>query len=134
VIQTFVTRFDAARPILLAKFSETHPEDYKSIVRTVIEAITTDQYNDDAPDPERIHEINDGEYQGTLVYVIAEKGYQPTTYYVVMVDYGSCSGCDTLERIRSYDDNPPTPEQANEYLTLGLHIVQKLKKLDDCDV
>jgi len=38
-----------------------------------------------------------------------------------------CSGCDTLEGIRGYEDGTPTDEQANEYLTLALHIVQRLK-------
>ena len=82
------------------------------------------------PDPERIHRIDDGNYQGTLVYVIGEKGYQPDKYWYVKVDYGSCSGCDTLEGIRDYTDDAPTDEQAKDYMTVALHIVQGMKPME----
>ena len=33
------------------------------------------------------------------------------------VGYGSCSGCDTLEGIRYYNDDKPTEEQVRDYAT-----------------
>lgn len=126
MIQKFVDDFMARRGEIEAAFSEKHPEDYAEIVRRVVEVLgTEDEY--DRPDPKRIHAIDDGDYQGTLLFVIAASGYQPSTYWSVFVSYGSCSGCDTLERIRSYDNNPPKPEQVADYMTLALHIVQGLK-------
>jgi hypothetical protein len=130
MIQEFVQRFDAARGALLEKFSAAHPENYQAIVRAVVEVVTNpDEYSD--PDPERIVEIDHGSYQGTLVYVIGAKGYQPSDYWYVKVGYGSCSGCDTLEAIKGYRDEKPTEEQAKDYLTLALHIVQRIKKAGD---
>lgn len=129
MIQKFVTRFDAAREALLAKFSEKHPENYLEVVRAVVEKITGEGYHD--PDPTRIVEVDHGSYQGTLVYVIGGKGYQPDDYWYVKVGYGSCSGCDTLKAIRRYDDKKPDAEQAAEYLTLALHVVQGIKKMGD---
>lgn len=106
-----------------------HPDNYKELVKLVITHITQDDYIINL-DPERITEINHGGYQGTLVFVIADIGYQPSDYWYIRVSYGSCSGCDTLERIRSYDHNPPTDEQVKDYMTLALHIVQQIKKMD----
>ncbi len=131
MIQRFVDAFMAKEKELMAWFSKEHPKDYEAIVRRVIEAVTEDDDLSEfhVPDPERIHVINDGEYQGTLVFVIGAKGYQPSEYWAVRIYYGSCSGCDTLQGIGSYDDDPPTPEQAREYWTLALHIVQGIKVL-----
>ena len=65
MIQKFVDRFMAKKPEMEAKFSEKHPEQYLEIVKVVIEAIhDPDEYGD--IDPTRIHEIDDGDYQGTL--------------------------------------------------------------------
>jgi hypothetical protein len=83
------------------------------------------------PDPERIHVIDDGDYQGTLVYVIGSKNYQPDVYWYVKVSYGSCSNCDTLAAIRDNANTPPTAEQIKDYITLALHIVQGLKEMED---
>ena len=128
MIQEFIDRFDKARGSLLAGFKAKAPGSYKEIVTRVIEVVTTDDY--DAPDPKRIHVIDDGDYQGTLVFVIGGCGYQPSDYWYVKVGYGSCSGCDTLEAIGGYDDEV-SDEQAGQYLTLALHIVQGLKKMGD---
>lgn len=127
MIQPFVDKFMAEKDKL---FVDAHPGSYKDIVRTVIQTINPDGETYDYPDPERIHEIDDGHYQGTLVYVIAEVGYQPLNYWFVRVGYGSCSGCDTLESIRGYDDAPPTEQQAKDYQKLALHIVQRLTAMD----
>lgn len=128
MIQKFVDRFTAAETSLLAKFKESHVANYKTLVEIVVRCISDDT-DDKTPDYDRIHEINDGHYQGTLLYLIADKGYQPSDYWYVRVSYGSCSGCDTLQAINGYSDEPPTDEQAREYWTLALHIVQGLKEL-----
>lgn len=127
MIQEFV---DAFIPKQESLFTETHPEEYIEIVRAVIEAINPDgEY--ELPDPKRIHQIDDGDYQGTLLFLIAAVGYQPSDYWYVKVYYGSCSGCDTLQSISGYSGEPPSTQQAKDYQTLALHIVQGLKKLGD---
>lgn len=129
MITTFVDRFLREKETLRKRFELKCPESYEDIVREVITVITGEEYGDYSPDPERIHTIDDGHYQGTLVFVIAAKGYQPSDYWYVKVAYGSCPACDTLEKIRGYSENAPTTEQVNDYMTLALHIVQGLKSM-----
>lgn len=128
MIQEFVDRFFENKGQLEKFFSEKHPEDYTEIVREVVKTVC----GDDHPrmDENRIHVIDDGDYQGTLVYVIGASGYQPYNYWYVKVYYGSCSGCDTLQSINSYSDEPPDEGQVKDYMTLALHIVQGLCKMD----
>lgn len=106
---------------------------YSDIVKATVRAIAleaTGGYGDPKPDCENIHEINDGEYQGTLVYVIPEVGYQPSEYWYVRVWYGSCCGCDTLqgEQIGSKEDC------IKGVMTLSLHIVQQMRKMGGDEV
>lgn len=132
MIQKFVARFMAKKGELKNIFLQKHPKNYENIVKSVISLITSkDDYAELNPDPERIHVINDGDYQGTLVFVIGAKGYQPSKYWYAKICYGSCSGCDTLERIKDCSSDNPTSEQVNDYLTLALHIVQGIKLMGD---
>ena len=50
-----------------------------------------------------ITEIDNGDYQGTLLYVIPFTNYQPSAYehLITFIDYGSCSACDTLLGIQT---------------------------------
>ncbi len=129
MIKEFVDLFMAKKPELERVFKEKHPDDYEEIVNAVVNILHTDEYG--GIDPKRIHEIDDGDYQGTLLYVIADSSYQPDEYWYVKVGYGSCSGCDTLQDINdSCDDKPPTDEQVKDYMALALHIVQGLKKME----
>ena len=129
MIQEFADRYIAARPAFEEWARRSAPKNYAQIVKKVIQLVKgEEEYG--VPDPERITEIDHGDYQGTLVYVIAAAGYQPSEYWYVKIWYGSCSGCDTLEGIRTWDDTVGDEELA-QYWTLGLHIVQGLKKMGD---
>jgi hypothetical protein len=132
MIKEFVEKFENNKSKLEALFREKHPDDYAEVVKNVV-SILTDDDDYSVIDPERIHVIDDGDYQGTLLFVIAAKGYQPNDYWYVKVSYGSCSGCDTLQGIRNYEDDKPNDEQVKDYMTLALHIVQGLKKMGDED-
>ena len=128
MIQKFVDRFMEKQQDLRQGFAVNEPEDYQDVVKRVISVIAVDEYGE-GPDPQRIHKIDDGDYQGTLVFVIGANGYQPSTYYYVKVGYGSCSGCDTLEDIRYSADSGE--QKIADYMTLALHIIQGLKKMGD---
>lgn len=130
MIQEFVDRFMSNRDIIRKIFEKDHPGNYRDIVENVVLVISGDGYSDYNLDSERITEIDDGSYQGTLLYVISEKGYQPNIYYYVKINYGSCSGCDTLQAIRRYSDKKPSEDQIKEYMDLALHIVQGIKRMD----
>lgn len=128
MIQKFIDCFNENKGSLEKKYAAAHPESYKEIVKDVV-SVLRDKDDYEKPDPERIVEIDHGDYQGTLLYVIGAEGYQPSDYWYVMVSYGSCSGCDTLQGIREYSDAIPTEEQAKDYMTLALHIVQGIRKM-----
>lgn len=122
----FVKRFDDARCALRRQFANEEPRNYEDIVRSVVKIIQgDDKYG--VPDPDRIHVIDDGDYQGTLVFVIGEGGYQPSNYWYVMVSYGSCSGCDTLEHVLLGDGD----SVVDGLMVLALHIVQGIKPMGE---
>lgn len=133
MIQRFVDAFMAAKPEICAELAKARPETYHELISRVVDVLSKvpEDWPNHSPDPERITEIDHGSYQGTLLYIIADKDYQPDYYWSIFVDYGSCSGCDTLEAIRNYDDTPPNEEQIGEYWTLMLHMVQSMKPLRD---
>jgi hypothetical protein len=126
MIQKFVKKFMAAESGVKAALAQAHPESYENLVGAVVKVLAEDEY--DSPDPARITRIDHGDYQGTLLFIIGAGGYQPSTYWAMAVSYGSCSGCDTLQAIRGYEDEV-TPEQVNEYWTLMLHLVQGMKRI-----
>jgi hypothetical protein len=135
MIDEFVKAWDARKGEIEAKFRENEPSQYKDIVHAVISILDkTSTYG--APNANNIHEINDGDYQGTLLYLIPEDTYQPHEYWYVRVWYGSCSGCDTLEAIQeskpwSKDrEDTKKDERIKDYMTLALHIIQGLKSMD----
>ena len=129
MIQTFIDRYFINEDRIREQIAPKHICSYDELVRIVIENITDEEYTDYNPDPERIHCIDDGDYQGTLLFVIAAKGYQPNKYWATRVYYGSCSGCDTLEGISDYSGEPPTEAQINDYMSLALGIVQGLVEI-----
>lgn len=131
MIKKFVERFMSNKQKLREHFAAGHPDDYKGVVEAVIRNISSGEYGE--PCAERIHLIDDGDYQGTLVFVVAAYGYQPDDYWFVKVGYGSCSGCDTLQAIAEYSSTPPTENQIDQYMTLALHIVQGLKSMQGDD-
>jgi hypothetical protein len=131
MIKEFADRFIERQAEVKAKIAASRPGSYTDIVRLVVETVTDGGY--DAIDPERIHSVDDGDYQGTLVFVIGAKGYQPYDYWYVQVSYGSCSGCDTLQAIEETwdEDAPLTGREVEGYYTLCLHVAQGLKKMGD---
>lgn len=125
----YIERFDNKRneikeTLVLLLDTCKYDLNYDDIVRVVIYNIHED--NGD-PDPKTIHEIDDGDYQGTLLFVIPEDAYQPYNYWYVRVFYGSCSVCDTLQGILDLDNRE---QQIDQLFTLALHIFQGLKKMD----
>lgn len=134
--QEFVNVFMENKKDLMAIYRKGHPDSYDDIVYNVISLLNKADIDYELnPDPDNIHRIDDGDYQGTLLYVIPNSNYQPSIYWCVKVCYGSCSCCDTLQSIKydgvyDYDKvNRPNEEQINDYITLSLHIVQGLKKI-----
>jgi hypothetical protein len=127
MIAAIIDRFESQKSVIRAAFAAERPSSYLDIVTAVVKALhDPEEYR--SPDPDRITQIDHGDYQGTLVFVIGCTGYQPSTYWGVTVSYGSCSGCDTLQAIHDYGSDKPTDSELDQYMTLALHIVQGLKE------
>ena len=129
MIEKYIKRYYEKKSEIESLILPKHPDSYKDLVKIVIQSISTDESGE--MDANCIHEIDDGNCQGTLLYVIPENTYQPFEYWHVRVSYGSCSGCDTLAGIREYSDDKPTQEQVDQYMILVLYIIQNLKKMSD---
>ncbi len=106
--------------------------DYLYLVKKTVEIILNDGKNECVSDynVEKIHEIDDGDYQGTLLFIIPRRTYQPAEYEYLMtyVGYGSCSGCDTLQAIQGWGDEPISEEGISDFTTLCLHLIQNIIK------
>lgn len=125
----------------LEEYFRTHKQEeyssYLSIVSKIFEYViiySEDKYS--KYNHKDIVEIDNGDYQGTLFFIIHNSRYQPSLgdYLVTCVDYGSCSVCDTLQSIQEggYDELP-TDNTVSQYMTLALHLVQRMKFLCEDD-
>lgn len=78
--------------------------DYNDIVKLVCRYIFNENVSDEDPmiNVDGITMIDNGDYQGTLIFMLPFDTDQPAEYEYLMtyVGYGSCSGCDTLQRIQ----------------------------------
>lgn len=134
MIKEFVDVWDAHKGELEDTFRAEYPGSYQDIVEAVVTLIH--KYLHDVsgvaysiPDPTRITSIDHGDYQGTLLFIIADTSYQPDDFWFVKVSYGSCSGCDTLQSI----EYGPDDDKLVDYMTLALHILQGLTVLSDSE-
>lgn len=129
MIEEFVNRWEQNKHLLEAHITQGHPKNYEELLRWMLERLFPDRENY-VPDPARIYCIDDGDYQGTLVFVIGATGYQPSKYWYTKVGYGSCSGCDTFEAIRDYRDGEPSVQQVEDYMQLALYMLQQMKEME----
>ena len=128
MIKEFVKAWDANKENLrnyIASHDQEEYNEYSKIVRMIFEQVINPYYKGTEYsefDLNKIHEIDDGDYQGTLMYLIPCETYQPSQweYVITFVGYGSCSGCDTLLGISGYDDDKPTSEQVKEYMDMSI--------------
>lgn len=121
-------------------------DNYLSILKKIIELVINPYLIDCdnfrlyyGLNAEKITEIDDGDYQGTKLYIIPLDTYQPyiDNYLLTYVEYGSCSACDTLQSIQQetfYSNEyeygtKPNKQQVEDYMKLALNLVQRLKFL-----
>lgn len=135
MIQEFVEAWDANKENLknyIASHNQGEYSNYARIVRMIFEQVINPYLkrpNHNKFNLDNIHEIDDGNYQGTLIYLIPYDTYQPSQweYVITYVGYGSCSGCDALLAISGYESGRPTNEQVKNYMDLCLNILQHCK-------
>lgn len=134
MINEFVTAWDVNKKNLEEYFRTTPQEKYstyddlvKLLFDIVINPTRVGCYG--RFDTKNILKIDDGDYQGTLIFILHLDTYQPSVgeYVYTSVDYGSCSGCDTLLGISEYIDGIPNEQQVSDYMRLCLHLFQQCK-------
>ncbi len=140
MIEKFVKAWDENNKLLLKEFENNEPVNYKDIVKKLVTIVINpylekNRFDSDFPnyslDIDNMTIIDNGDYQGTNIYIIPFDTYQPDTsnYVFTYNEYGSCTGCDTFYHIR--DDYNTKEEKAKRFHTLALHILQRFKQLDD---
>ena len=125
MLTEYTTPFVESKEQFIAWLKEQDYPSYETLLHKAIELSVAGNDSYKRPDPSRIHVINDGDYQGTLVFVIGATGYQPDVYWYTKVYYGSCTGCDALEGAWGYG----TDRDWESLWTLTLHMMQGLKEL-----
>jgi hypothetical protein len=108
---------------ILSKRKDLNDLEYIDLVKLTFEVIlnnSLNEYKNDLLDLDRIHKIDDGDYQGTLLFLIPFKAYQPCEYEYLMtyVGYGSCSGCDALQAIQGYYEESPSVQMVDDFMNL----------------
>lgn len=78
-------------------------------------------------DIDDITEINNGSYQGTLIYIIPRDTYSPDEhdYIYTFIDYGSCTVCDALQNAQSDEKE----SCIKKMIMISLHIIEHFKFL-----
>lgn len=104
---------------------------YKELAAMIVEYILNpgeDDYN--TYDPKRITVIDNGDYQGTQLFMIPMDTYQPEEYEYLLtyVGYGSCSGCDTLLSIQDWGEGKLTDSQVKDFMKLCKDLVCNIVK------
>lgn len=134
MIKKFIERWEKYKGNLENYFRNTRQKKYDTygeIVKALFEKIIN--VEGETFDLNKMKIIDDGDYQGTQIFIIPLDTYQPNAseYVTTNTYYGSCSGCDTLESIRCCDDGLPTEKQIKDYMELALHLLQKCKWLEE---
>lgn len=136
MITEFIEKWDKYKNELEEYFKTNKQLEYSSyelIVKALFDIIINKD-EEDKFDTENIAVIDDGDYQGTRIFILHKDWYQPSIedYVYTNTYYGSCSGCDTLLAFQSWDlEELPNEEQIKEYMTLALHLLQKCKYMEE---
>ena len=117
---------------------------YRELFRKVFELVVTEpreirdahdqRWNNYSWDWDRFQVIDDGEYQGELVFIMVPNVYQPSLdkdYYFTSVVYGSCSLDDSMMHVQEMVE---TKEEKIQALMLAaLHMVQATKTFQSAE-
>lgn len=132
MLKIIIEQWDKNKDILKEELKNINLNDidYKTLVKMAFQYVYNTNNEDNSVDIERINQIDDGDYQGTLLYTIPFDTYQPAEYQYLMtyIDYGSCSGCDTLLSIIGTDKGIPSEEQLKDLMILCKDILQNTIK------
>lgn len=110
---------------------------YEDLVKLLFDIVINPSIEDNYYwfDTKNILVIDDGDYQGTQVFILHRNKYQPSVedYVYTNVCYGSCSYCDTLQGIHGYESGLPDEQQVEDYMSLCLHLLQRCNFMIDIE-
>ena len=135
MIKYALKKWDKNKDVLRNAIQQTEKDkrctwDYEEIVKLVCRYIFNENVSREEPmiNVDGITMIDNGDYQGTLLFMMPFDTYQPMEYEYLMtyVGYGSCSGCDTLQRIQldeMYYNVNSTDDLIDSYMALCKDLV-----------
>ena len=146
MVKEFVEAWDV-RKGELEEYIRTHNQSeygysYESLVRTLFNVVINPTLSDTGLFggkkyvTDEITVIDDGNYQGCLLFILHRDRYQPgpREYIWTSVYYGSCSCCDTLQGIQdNYGEMPNSEETVKDYMDLLLHLLQNCHRFVEND-
>ena len=100
--------------------------EYIDLVKLIVKTVFVEPVANCAWDAENITCVDNGDYRGTLLFLIPMDTYQPSEneYLMTYVGYGSCSGCDTLQSIQGWhSDETLEEDQVKDFMALCKDIV-----------
>jgi len=134
MILEFVKQWEERKHLLEEWLTNNMPSSYDDIYKKLFSLVITEpleKYSFKEWDWDRYQCIDNGDYQGTQIFILCDSSYQPslTDYIFTEVDYGSCSGCDTFYSICEiqFTEELPNKEQVKQFMQLALHMVQQTK-------
>lgn len=115
---------------VLAERTDLNECDYEYLVKLTFETIYNTSVTglDRKLDLERITVVDNGDYQGTLLFLIPFDTYQPSEHEYIMtyIGYGSCSGCDVLQAVQScgdYGKKKATEDQLDGFMDICRELI-----------
>lgn len=134
MIEEFVKYWEAHKDNLKlwfeGKLVDGEEPTYKDIVVAIVDNVfnADDNYASFSTD---VVELDDGDYQGTKIFIIHRDIYEPDLddYYYTSDYYGSCGGCDTLLGI--YETVPDDKEKVKLLMNVALNLLQRFHKFLD---
>lgn len=123
---------------VLANRTDLNTCDYELLIKLTFENIfnnrETEYMYDETLDLDNITIIDNGSYQGTLIFMIPFDTYQPSEgeYLMTYIGYGSCSGCDALQAAQYWSDEKLTETQLSDFMLICKDIVCNTIKPYNC--
>ena len=137
MIKDIIENWEKRKDVLRKELEKRPIFNYTTLIKKIVEVILN--YDKVIYNIENMTVIDDGDYQGTIIYIIPEKTYQPDVneYIYTSLYYGSCSSCDTIQEIEMnyfFSISKETYDTViNDLMMLSLHIIQKFKRLGDSE-
>lgn len=103
---------------------------YSDIVKALLDNILNEGLKEFYHFQKDIHIIDDGQYEGTLLFVFHSGDYAPgiENYFFTYNYYGSCSGCDTLAYVL---EGLEGQEQIDGLMRLAFDLLRSTKPMSD---